>query len=79
MIQLVFEADEAAAASRTQPVEVGYSQHEGAERADWGDEKLEAGRGLIAAEPTFVFGASRIVGVESEGEKTTASWHSSWA
>ena len=23
------------------PIEVGYSSHEGAERADWGDEKLE--------------------------------------
>ena len=27
--------------SEKEPVEVGYSSHEGAERADWGDDKLE--------------------------------------
>ena len=41
MIQLVFDAPTAAAALRTSPVEVGYSQHEGAERAAWDDTKLE--------------------------------------
>ena len=41
MIQLVFEADDAAAALEEDPVSVGYSSHEGAERADWGDDKLE--------------------------------------
>jgi hypothetical protein len=41
MIQLVFEAAGAEAALRAQPIEVGYSQHEGAERAAWDDEKLE--------------------------------------
>jgi hypothetical protein len=41
MIQLVFAAPDAAAALRDEPLEVGYSQHEGAERASWGDEKLE--------------------------------------
>jgi len=41
MIQLVFDAPNAAAALRTSPVEVGYSQHEGAERAAWDDPKLE--------------------------------------
>jgi hypothetical protein len=41
MIQLVFDAPTAAAALRTSPVEVGYSQHEGAERAGWDDSKLE--------------------------------------
>ncbi|MFC0527448.1 hypothetical protein [Phytohabitans kaempferiae] len=41
MIQLVFDAPDAAAALATPPVEVGYSQHEGAERAAWGDPKLE--------------------------------------
>ena len=41
MIQLVFDADDARAALSKQPVEVGYSSHEGAERASWGDEKLE--------------------------------------
>ena len=41
MIQLVFDAPTVAAALRTPPVEVGYSQHEGAERAAWDDPKLE--------------------------------------
>jgi hypothetical protein len=41
MIQLDFDAPDAAAALRTQPVAVGYSSHEGAEHADWDDEKLE--------------------------------------
>ena len=41
MIQLLFAADDAAGALSTTPVEVAYSQHEGAERADWDDPKLE--------------------------------------
>jgi hypothetical protein len=41
MIQLVFDAPTAAEALKRQPVEVGYSQHEGAERAAWSDNKLE--------------------------------------
>jgi hypothetical protein len=41
MIQLVFDAPTAAAALQTSPVEVGYSQHEGAERATWDESKLE--------------------------------------
>jgi hypothetical protein len=41
MIQLVFDADTPEEALRSEPVEVGYSAHEGAERAGWGDEKLE--------------------------------------
>lgn len=41
MIQLVFDADTPAAALRTTPTEVGYSQHSSAERAAWGDSKLE--------------------------------------
>src|SRR6185436_14837042 len=41
MVQLVFEAPDARAALDELPVEVGYSSHEGAERADWGDDKLE--------------------------------------
>jgi hypothetical protein len=40
-VQLVFDASTAAAALRTSPVEIGYSQHEGAERAAWDDPKLE--------------------------------------
>ena len=42
MIQLVFDGEDAEAAlAAPHPVEVGYSSHEGAERATWGDEKLE--------------------------------------
>ena len=41
MIQLVFDAPDAGAALDANPGEVGYSQHEGAERADWDDDKLE--------------------------------------
>ena len=41
MIQLVFDADDARAAIAQEPVKVGYSSHEGAEQADWGEDKLE--------------------------------------
>jgi hypothetical protein len=41
MIQLVFDARDAAEARAEDPESVGYSSHEGAERADWGDDKLE--------------------------------------
>ncbi|HEU4449300.1 MAG TPA: hypothetical protein VFR63_04860 [Gaiellaceae bacterium] len=41
MIQLVFEAPDPREALSRRPTSVGYSQHEGAERAEWGDEKLE--------------------------------------
>jgi hypothetical protein len=41
MIQLLFDADNAEQALSRSPTKVGYSQHEGAEQADWGDEKLE--------------------------------------
>ena len=41
MIQLVFDAPTARAALAARPAEVGYSSHEGAERAAWGDDKLE--------------------------------------
>ncbi len=41
MVQLVFDAPTAAAALKRSPAEIGYSQHEGAERAAWGDDKLE--------------------------------------
>jgi Vacuolar protein sorting-associated protein 62 len=40
MIQLDFHAGSLAEALATKPFEVGYSQHGGAERAHWGDEKL---------------------------------------
>ncbi len=41
MIQLVFDASSAGEAVAEDPVEVGYSSHEGAERAAWNDDKLE--------------------------------------
>lgn len=41
MIQLDFAASDAAQALAQTPEEIGYSQHEGAERAHWGDAKLE--------------------------------------
>jgi hypothetical protein len=41
MVQLVFAAANANDALAKEPLEIGYSQHEGAEKADWGDEKLE--------------------------------------
>jgi hypothetical protein len=41
MIQLVFAASSAEEALGQEPLEVGYSQHEGGERAEWGDEKLD--------------------------------------
>ncbi|HEU5064783.1 MAG TPA: hypothetical protein VFT86_02705 [Gaiellaceae bacterium] len=41
MIQLDFDAADAAEALDTEPTRVGYSSHEGAERADWSDEKLQ--------------------------------------
>ena len=41
MIQLVFDAPDAAAALGQDPVEVGYSSHEGAERSAWRDDALE--------------------------------------
>ncbi len=41
MVQLVFDAADARAALDEDPVDVGYSSHEGAERASWDDDKLE--------------------------------------
>jgi len=41
MIQLNFDARDAREALSKEPVEVGYSSHEGAEHAAWGDDKLE--------------------------------------
>ena len=41
MIQLVFEAGAASEALSREPTSIGYSQHQGAERATWGEEKLE--------------------------------------
>ena len=41
MIQIVFDASTPAQALAGTPTEVGYSQHSSAERATWGDDKLE--------------------------------------
>jgi hypothetical protein len=41
MVQLNFDAPDAGAALGRTPTKVGYSSHEGAERAGWGDSKLE--------------------------------------
>jgi hypothetical protein len=41
MIQLLFDAPTASAALSKAPVEIGYSQHSGAERAFWDDAKLQ--------------------------------------
>jgi Vacuolar protein sorting-associated protein 62 len=41
MIQLDFDASSPEEALGRRPAEVGYSQHDGAERAHWGDDKLE--------------------------------------
>ena len=41
MIQLVFDANDAAEALGRDPVEVGYSAHEGATRSKWRDDQLE--------------------------------------
>jgi hypothetical protein len=41
MIQLIFPADDAVGALRTDPTEVGYTQHSSAERATWDADKLE--------------------------------------
>src|SRR5262249_38813440 len=54
MIQLVFDAPDAHAALARRPVEVGYSSHEGAERAAWGDSKLK----LVGATHPVVFPAA---------------------
>lgn len=40
-ISLLFEADTAAEALASEPISVGYAQHEGGERADWDDPKLD--------------------------------------
>lgn len=39
-IQVLFEADTIAEALSNEPVSVGYAQHEGGERAEWGSDKL---------------------------------------
>ncbi len=45
MVQLVFDTDDPRAALSREPVEIGYSQHEGGERSTWDDDKLEVADG----------------------------------
>jgi len=40
-IQLLFDVGTVEQALQTEPVSVGYAQHEGGERADWDDDKLK--------------------------------------
>ena len=54
MIQLLFDADTADEALGESPTSIGYSQHEGAERAGWGDDKLE----IVAATHPVVYAAA---------------------
>jgi hypothetical protein len=54
MIQLVFDASTAREALGREPVSVGYSQHEGAERAKWGDSKLH----LVGGQRPVVYPAA---------------------
>ena len=56
MIQLDFDASTARAALSQDPVAVGYSSHEGAERAHWGDDKLE----LVGGTPSRRLSGRRV-------------------
>jgi len=40
MVQLMFDASSASDALKRTPTQIGFSQHSGAERADWDDDKL---------------------------------------
>ncbi len=66
MIQLVFDAADVSEALTEEPVEVGYSSHEGAERAAWGDEKLE----IVGGTHPVVYPAAG-----SHANKFTAALH----
>ncbi|WP_217915441.1 hypothetical protein [Miltoncostaea marina] len=72
MIQIVWDAADAAEALTEDPVEVGYSQHSGGERADWGDDKLELVDGThpvvhpAAGSHANYFGSSLYIGSSAE-------------
>jgi hypothetical protein len=72
-ITLKFEASSIEEALRTEPVAVGYSQHEGGERADWDDDKLsrEGDRPIVyssARSHASYFGSALYLGrAASEG------------
>lgn len=51
-IQIVFPASSAEEALLVEPTSVGYSQHEGGERADWSDAKLEREGSRIVVYPS---------------------------
>lgn len=51
MVQVVFEASSVEEALAAEPVEIGFSQHEGAERADWDAEKLTVESGHPVVRP----------------------------
>jgi hypothetical protein len=51
MIQLLFDAPDAAAALQTQPTRVAYAQHEGSEVAAWDDPKLHKDGDHVAVYP----------------------------
>jgi len=53
MIQLDFDAGSVEEALQRSPTEVLYSQHEGAEKADWGDDKLQ----MVGTHPVTYPGA----------------------
>ncbi len=72
MIQLVFDAPDVAAALERPPIEVGFSSHDGAEGAAWGDEKLEIVGGThpvvypAAGSHANKFGAALYLGSSAE-------------
>jgi hypothetical protein len=72
MIQLVFDASDARAALQQRPSSVGYSSHEGAERAAWDDDKLEIVDGThpvvypAAGSHANKFGAALYLGSSAE-------------
>jgi hypothetical protein len=72
-IRLVFDAATSEAALKTEPTAVGYSQHGGAERALWGDAKLEIADGThpvvypAAGSHANKFGRRLYLGRGSEG------------
>ena len=84
MIQLVFDARDAVEALTRDPVMASYSQHDGAERAKWGDRKLElvdgthpvvypaAGSHANHFEPKLFLGRSAAQGVGCDD--TTGPW-----
>ncbi len=66
-IQLLFDVGTVEEALQTEPVSVGYAQHEGGERADWGSDKLsrEGDRPVVypsAGSHASYFGSALYIG-----------------